>query len=153
MYNCPNAYSAVTCASRLETISNSWLPYCPNLTMSTLIAVRNLSVGYNAIGINNFQVLKGAFLMIETTASIAIDPTPATYPDLYLNYPYSCALQSIGAQKRLMVNFIYQPTIIFPFSHAYAIPEVYTLMARIPGSSAVQSLDASVNPRKHALEC
>ena len=144
MYDCPNAYTLAPCAPVLGSIT-----YCPNLTMSTVIAQRNVSKGYNSIGINNFQVLKGAFLMITTTAEIAIDPLASTYQDVYQYYPFSCPLASIGPNRRLMVNFIYQPTLIFPFSHAYSIPDVYTLMARIPGSLAVQSLDASVNPRKH----
>lgn len=148
MYNCPNAWSGATCASQLDSIVHSGNPYCPNLTMSSLIAIKSVTKGYNSISIGNYQVLKGAFLMISTTAQIAIDPVPATYGDVYLSYSFYCFLTSIGASKRLMVNFIYQPTLVFPFSHAYAIPDVYTLMARIPGSTAVQSLDASVNPSK-----
>ena len=147
MYDCPNGLAS-TCASRLDSIVNSGWSYCPNLTISTLIATRNVTNGYNSISINNYQVKKGAFLMITTTAEIAIDPVAATYQDVYLTYTYSCFLTKVGPSQRLMVNFIYQPTLVFPFSHYYSIPDVYTLMARIPGTTAVQSLDASINPGK-----
>ena len=120
----------------------------PNITKQ-YVTTYFTQVAYNTIPIN-FPVLKGSFIMIDSNATLAIDPTESLYPDVYLTSTTPSKMKNItksNYHQRLYVDFVYVPYIVFNVSHTFPVPDVYSLVLTLPGSTIFQSIDVSINPR------
>ena len=92
-----------------------------------------MNKGYNKITIPapGFLAKKGSFLMIKSNVTLLLDPdliVDPQLPDVQLitsgGGGGSCSATALSAQ-RIAFNFEYAPSIQYPVSVSYDVPDVY----------------------------